>query len=173
MTEYELADLYTKYYSDTYRFAFSFTYESESAKDIVSDSWMKIVKNIKVQMDSSNIVSINKSFIMLIVRNTSIDYLRKEKLRKHVDIAEIDFKENLESNIREDNTEKEFDRALFLKSFLENMKSLGEVQQETIRLKFFSDFTNKEIAEIQKVGEKTVSSNISKALKKIKLVTNI
>lgn len=155
--------LYNKYIDRGYNFIYFRVKNEQVTQDIVSESWYKIFKNInKFNPEKEYQVSV---WIFRILRNTMFDYFKKNK--NCID----DWDENLKYIWWDDrevysNLDNEYYRNIFIKE----MKKLSNKEQEIITLRYFSDLKNKEIAKLFSIKEKTVSSLLSRWLKKLKYI---
>lgn len=139
-----------------FRFALRMLQNEEDAKDIVQDSLLKLwnkrkgLKNIKSY----------KSFAMTIVRNASIDLIRKRKN----DSVEPDLlieKENL-------NPENQLEVADQLRKVREIINKLNDQQKELIQMRDIEGLDYTEIQEITGLSINTIRVNISRARKEIR-----
>lgn len=143
--------LYELYFTPVFRYIYLRVRDKEEANDLVQTVFLKVftaLPNFKEQNKSS------LAYFFTVSRNTIIDYWRKKKEVKVDDFGAI-------AERIADNTESP------LKSFEENEsqnlihRALGEltnIQREVITLKFLSDLSNKEIAELLGKTEEAVRS---------------
>ncbi len=73
--DHSLSVLVDRYLADAYNFAFKLTNDSHIAEDITQESFMKAWKNIRKFIPGNSF----QSWLFSIIRNTSIDYLRKNR----------------------------------------------------------------------------------------------
>ncbi|WP_349409819.1 RNA polymerase sigma factor [Pseudalkalibacillus sp. SCS-8] len=71
--EMTIEDIYEKYYKDVYHFAIYFTNNRNEAEDITQDTFIKAMRTIKTVKDPGKV----KVWILMIAKNTAIDYSRK------------------------------------------------------------------------------------------------
>lgn len=155
--------LYKRYVQKTYFFVRSKVNTTEVAEDLCSEIWFKILHNIKDFTPKKNYHV--PAWIFRIARNHIIDFYRTHK---EINVGETFFAFVADEN---DAHESVFDQHINKRFLFEEIKKLPPKEQEIIMLKYFSNLKNKEIAEILKIGEKTVSSSHSKALKKLRKKT--
>lgn len=152
--------LYRKYMPKVYAYIASRTNNIQEAEDLTSDVWLKILKKI----DSFNPKHEHSfsAWIFTITKHHLIDYYRKNN---NIPITSCELEETISNNI---NMNRDIDNKILEKKFKKILTSLPPKQAESIRLKYFGGLKNKEIAVLQNISEKTVASNLTRALKKIK-----
>jgi len=152
--------LYEKYFDKTYNFVYFKVKNKEVSEDLISESWMKIIKKIdKFNPEKEHQVSV---WIFTVVRNHMFDYFKKNN---HTIENSEEVLEFLESEWEK--FSKKIDEEMFRKTIIYELEKLSKQEAEIIRLKYFSDLKNKEISKILKIKEKSVSWVISKWLKKL------
>ena len=132
-----------------YRTAFSYVKNKEDALDIVSETVYKTYISLKKIKEPKYFYT----YLQRILINTAIDFLRKKK-----DTAEI------KEDILADKAESE--------SYIDlkhSVDSLGGDYKTIIIMKYFQDFTLKEIGDILGCPLGTVKSRLHKALSILKL----
>lgn len=155
--------LYKRYVQKTYRFVRSKVNSKEVAEDLCSEIWFKILHNIKDFTPKKNYHV--PAWIFRIARNHIIDFYRTQK---EINVGETFFAFVADEN---DTYESVFDQHINKRILFDEIKKLPPQEQEIIMLKYFSNLKNKEIAETLTIGEKSVSSSLSKALKKLRKKT--
>lgn len=89
-------ELITFYYPFVFKFLIKLVCDSEITKDLVQDTFLKLIKNIdqfKIQGKASF-----STYLITIARNTYIDYLRKNKELQEMDIDNLPDKISFETN---------------------------------------------------------------------------
>lgn len=132
-----------------YKTAFSYVKNKEDALDIVSETVYKTYISLKKIKEPKYFYT----YLQRILINTAIDFLRKKK-----DIVEI--KEDMLAD------KAERDTNIDLKN---SVDSLDEDYKAIIIMKYFQDFTLKEIGDILDCPLGTVKSRLHKALSILKL----
>ncbi len=138
--------------------AYWYTRDSELAKDIVQDSWIKAIGKIRKLRDPNKF----GSWIMTIVTRHSLDLLKKkqQELGKKKEIWNTGGTGPLESG-KEQNLE--------LMSILKlAIEELSPDHQLVLRLFYLQEFTLKEISEILNLSAGTVKSRLYHAREKLK-----
>lgn len=150
--------LYEKYADKIYVFVVGRIQNAADAEDILSLIWEKILvhlKNFEGSLEDSF-----KCWIFTIARNTIYRYYREHSPEKRFINLTTDlnlFQLDPEGCV--DFFEKEKIRKL--------IERLPQKQKLAVHLKYFNDLKNKEIALHLNQSEKTVASNLSRALKKL------
>jgi len=132
-------------------FAYKLTHDTDSAKDVVQDSWISIQKGIYKLKSPSKL----SSWMFRVTYNKSIDYLRKKGKHEQTELT---------SDISEAHEESE-ERWLGVEQIL---KRLPADQKVILTLFYLEEHSVKEIAEILDLKEATVKSRIFYAREKLK-----
>ncbi len=136
-----------------YRLAYSYTRESASAEDVVSDSIVKALSNIETLQKLEAV----KPWFFRILVNTALSYLRKEKR-----IVYFERPEEMEQILpgKEDSSD------LMIAEFLEML----EPKYKTVLiLRFFEDMSLKEIADVTGESINTVKTRLYRGLKLLRI----
>lgn len=150
--------LYDAYVGRIYQYLLRRVGDVSDAEDLTSQTWEKAL--LKIHSMRSEDVSGFLAWIFSIARNELKQYFRGGKSKMSDELPE-----GLEdlSKGPVDLLKDQFDGA-FLRDCL---SALPKKQRESVELKYFGDLRNKEIALILKISEKTVASNLSRALKSL------
>jgi RNA polymerase sigma-70 factor (ECF subfamily) len=153
-------ELYKLHLEPIYQFIFFRVKSREIAEDLTSSTWEKILKGI-VSFKSNNEAAF-RAWIFQIARNTVFEHYRqKNELPLNEEALAIKSEEALPSQEVQTKENSEEIRCL--------IEALPDAQKEIVIMKFFSDLKNKEIAKILEISEKTVASNLSRALATLEL----
>lgn len=137
-----------------YVIAYSYVKEKEEALDIVSETVIKAYRSINKLKKPE----LFKSWIVKICINTSIDHYKKMKnISYFADITEIKEQEDKLVN-NEEGLE-----------VIEAVKALDLKYRRIVFLKYYNDFTIKEIGEILNMPIGTVKTYLNKALKQLRV----
>ncbi len=120
------------------------------AEDIVQYAFLKIIKHIEKL--SNMPYNELKGYIVLIIRNLSIDYIRKSKQENTVSIENMDCANN-EEEISVENIAM---AKLELGEVKENLKNMDDKYSLPLVLKYSLGFSHAEIAEMLDVSAETV-----------------
>lgn len=156
--EISFSKLYNIYFAKVYSFTGCFIHSNESRKEVVSDVFITIWNN------RSKLPAINsfESYLFIITRNKSVDYLNKYKLTPAY-ISEFSFEIIEEADTPE--------HKLVYKELEEYINKSVRELPERCKLIFLMSrdegFTYKEIADILSLSESTVNGQMVIALKKL------
>lgn len=149
------AKLYEIHVESVYQYCAYRTDTSEEAEDLTSEVWENALMHINELKSDHPIVF--KGWLFKIAKNCVYKHWKKKKTTGLGEEAERIQSEEL-------NPEQKSRRANEAEELRRLVKALAPQQQETIALHFFSGLRNKEIARILDISEKTVASNLSRAL---------
>lgn len=133
MEEFEI--IYDTYFKDLYKFILSLARNTTVAEDIVQETFMKALKNIKNLKDSTKI----KPWLFQIAKNTYLTYVSKNAKNISIDEIEIAAFHNEETEFLNKDTVKR------VRKLLHKMK---EPYKEVFYLRIFANLSFQEIAEI-------------------------
>ena len=157
------AELYRLHFQSTYNYiAFRLHNEMET-EDLVSQSWELVLKNITNLKSNHPIVF--RAWLFTILRNTLQKYFIAKP--KNTTLPLEDYSEKLSTP----NADSPLVKALKNDQIVQMgifINALPEKQKELIILHFGSDLRNKEIAKILNISEKTVASNLCRALETLR-----
>ncbi len=148
------ANLYQQHVEIVYRFFLVRCGNKEESEELTSDTWEIVVK--KLHSLRSNEIAAFRCWLFQIAKN-----LLKNKWRKN-EIKTVSFEDFLQ-NRGEVSYDEEFSFDDMGALWVE-VEKLSPKQKEVVKLRFASDLKNKEIAELTGQSEKTVASNLSRAL---------
>jgi RNA polymerase sigma-70 factor (ECF subfamily) len=131
--EFEI--LYDKYFRDVYRFILSLSKNPAVAEDVVQDTFIKALKDIKNLRDDTKV----KSWLFQIAKNTYLTHVSKSI--KTISIGEVEIVSPKDEDV--DFLNK--DTAKQIRKLLHGMK---EPYKEIFYLRVFAGVPYKEIAEI-------------------------
>ena len=146
--------LFFEFFSSLCVFAHRYIDDWATCEDIVQDTFFKIWKNRK----SIEISTSSRNFLITSVRNSCIDYLRKQDLVRVWQEREVLEKSKYTPDDLYSHIELEQMLSAALEKLPENIRNVFELNR-------FEGKSYKEIAEQQGISVKTVEAHISKALK--------
>ncbi len=155
-----MALLVKRWHAKLCKHAYWYTYDIEISKDIVQDSWNKILLKIGSLKDPNSF----GSWALTIVTRNAINWLRKHK-KEIAHLKEYQDQYNTEKtsgNI--DNTES------VLVLLKKEIKKLPNEQQVVLNLFYLEEYSVKQISEIVDVSAGTVKSRLFTAREKLKLI---
>ncbi len=150
------SELYYAHVKITYNYLYSRLQDSQQSEDLTSEIWENILKNISKL--KTNKEAGFKCWLFTIVRNTFYTHLKNKK-KEHHSPHPLDHEETPDQLLQDQ------ENKAHLKIIID---ALPHQQKEIVHLHFFADLKNKEIASILKISEKTVASNLSRALDTLK-----
>ena len=150
--------LYVHHYKMMYRVARASTESVQEAEDAVSDACVSLIKVIDdLKRFESNVL---EGYIVSTVKNAAYSLYRKKKVRKEVSTSD-DFHTN---SMEDEHTPDE--GVLWectIAELMEAMEKLSDADQTAVRMKYFQNSTDEEIANILGVQAITVRSRLTRA----------
>lgn len=154
------AELYDSYFPQLYGFVLKRIGQKEVTEDIVSVVFIKVFTHLNgyKKKDCSF-----KSWLYRIAVNAIIDHHRKHSVKKEITVEE--FPEIVDDNQDQEQMLRKMENQKIVQSLLDEMPS---AYQKILQLKFFSELSNLEIAEVLDVSPNNVGVLLYRALKKFK-----
>ncbi len=156
----QFAALYDRYFDEIYRYVLRRVSDRETAQDLVSQTFYDALAHIK------NFEWRGFSFgcwLYKIAHNNILKWYRTEQKKGHTDIEEgyeiPDTQKGLHEQVVVKENQDEVQAAL---------AQLDPEEREILRLKFFEEMSNIEIAEIMGVSANHIGVKIFRALKRFK-----
>lgn len=147
---------YDDFNDDIFRFTYLKTKNRDMALDITQETFTKAWEYIEAGKEIGHM----RGFLYQIARNLVIDHYRKKSTSSLDSLAESGFDPS--------GDEKEEIDDFAIKEALEIIEGLDPKYKEPITLRYIEDMTVKEIAEILKEAENTISVRIHRGLEKIR-----
>ena len=154
--------IYNENYLRMYHIALSILKNPASAEDAVHEAFLSIAKNFKIYSKLS--CREMEGLCVTIVKNKTIDQFRYQKR----------FSDEVLENLVLYNEYAEFEPERHYQNKQESakihniLKKLPEILRMTVDLKYFYDYSNKEIAKIMNVPVKTIEMRLYRAKIKIR-----
>lgn len=150
--------LYEKYHKLMYALAYNILKHHEDAEDAVIESWEKIIRHLdKVsEIDCQE----TKSFLVIVVERTSIDYYRKNKKRSTVQVLMDEYEESPYFATK--------DKALENSELYQVIRNVPKKYSEVLILHYVNGFTGKEIGSLLGIKEDAVMARLSRGRKRLK-----
>lgn len=149
--------LFYDFFSPLCVFAYRYVEDKATCEDLVQDTFFRIWKNRK----SLDIHTSARNFMLTVVRNSCLDWLRKQAVEK---LWEEKFLEESEEETSDLYTTVELEHLLN-----QALDKLPEQISSTFRSNRFEGKTYTEIAVDKNISVKTVESYMSKALKLLRV----
>lgn len=142
---------------ELYRYILLKTRNITFTEDVISESFKKAFINIH-QYKQDNF----RAYMYKIVRNTMIDYIRKDskvKVTKRVSSLIIDLKQNIEKNVID---------SMELERVLECLEMIDEHQRHVVQLRFIEGYSSKDVAFVLGKSNNNIRVIQTRAIRKIK-----
>lgn len=154
-----LTVLYTENKQRMYNIAFKLLGNKSDAEDAVSEAFLKIIGKIN---KISKITADERAFyIVIIVKNTALDMLRKRSRMNEVSIDDF-------YDIRDERSSFEQTMSnVGCDEIKDCLMQLEENDYEALYLKLFMECTNREIAELLNIGQGAARQRVSIARRRL------
>ncbi len=156
--------LFEQYYSKMLAVSMRYAQNSDQAKDILQDGFIKVFDNLGKFNRSGSL----EGWIRRIIVNTAIDMIRKEKrsllVANSEDQLDASGGEWDEEPIETDETELSVD------DVMEAMQQLSPAYRTVFNMFVIEEMAHKEIAEKLGISEGTSKSNLAKARRNLKKI---
>lgn len=152
-------DLYESYYRLMLYVAIGILHNQEEAEDAVQEACISIAKNIKkIEKPCSK----SKNLCVLIVKNKCIDILRKKEKAPTVSFEEAIIESNSDDALEillKKESEEHIQRAI---------ARLSEKKRVVLQLRYFHEYSQKEIAELLGIPVNTVNMELYRGKQELK-----
>lgn len=146
--------VFNEYYASLTRFSYSLIKDQDKAESLAQEVFIKFWEKREKLTDIDNLLL----YLMAMVRNQSIDYLRKEKANSRVYL-------NIRPEESANTTEEQVSKNEFEERLLQTILKLHERCRMAFEMSRFEGFTNKEIALKMEISVKAVEALIGRSLK--------
>lgn len=146
--------IFNEYYNSLTRFSFSFVKDQSKAEGIVQEVFIKLWEKRSCLVNVDNLFS----YLMTMVRNQSIDHLRKEK-------SQMKVYKNITTEESVNTTEEQISRNEFEEKLLLTIYKLPERCRIAFEMSRFDGCSNREIAQKMQISIKGVEALIGRSLK--------
>ena len=154
--------LYDKFFDQIYRYVYRRVSDKDTVNDLVSQTFYDALAHIKSFEWRGYSFS---SWLYKIAHNNVLKWYREQGKIKIVDLAEgqeiVDTQTNVVQGAHDQESKDEIQAIL---------SKLDYEERELIRLKFFEEASNIEIAEIMGLSANHIGVKVFRALKKVKLL---
>ncbi|MBD0384374.1 RNA polymerase sigma factor [Paenibacillus sp. WST5] len=158
--DYILLDLMANYGNDVWNFAYFLTRSSDAADDLSQDVFLSVYDRIYSFRGECTM----KSWILTITRNKSLNYLKKQLIRKILPVKTVPHGGTVQSA-----ESQLFDR-METKRIWSAVIQLPRKFREVVILDAHYGLTDKEIAELLNISQGTVKSRLHRARTKITVI---
>jgi len=163
--------LFDLYYDKVLNYVFRRVLNAEYAKDITSNTFLKVLKNLD-QFEWRNGPFSFSGWIFKIATNEVNQYFRKQN-RYKLTIDDPDFKELGDDNKIAEEIEKKIDNDKYLLILNKAIKQLKPIYQDIIHLKYFEDMSYEEISQVLNKNESTIRVYSKRAKEELKSILEV
>jgi RNA polymerase sigma-70 factor (ECF subfamily) len=157
-------EMYDKLYRKLFLFAKSLIGNTEEARDIVSESFIKLwaQKNTFSNMGHLQV------YFYTVIKNSCIDYLRKDKLRTKLENQLIQ-----SGALHENVIERKYQEAELVQILYERINNLPERMQQVFKLTYLEGYSRAEVAQMLNLSENTIRNTNAAAMKALRLTLGV
>ena len=152
-------ELYELHVDEVYRYLFFKVKDADLADDLTSQIWEKVLQHLSGFNEEHP--KAFRAWLFRIARNALLDHLRLKSSQNEP----LEWHEHLCGE--GENFAQWLDLKDFNDDFLKVLPELSPRERDLVELKYLVELRNQEIAELTKLSEKSVSSYLSRALKKL------
>ena len=153
----QFEDIYRQYKNRMYKFAISILHNNEDAEDVVQQSFLTIANNFdKIKSFSCHEMN---SYIVIIVRNTSINLYNKNKRNSE---------RSTELNQEQTAVEVDFFNNIDYEHLVQIISGLPLIYKEILLLRYVEEFTVKQISAMLGISIDNVRKRTERAKKLLK-----
>lgn len=157
-------EVYNKLYRKLFLFANSLIANTEEARDIVTESFIKLWSHDNHFSNLSHI----QVYLYAVIKNACIDYLRKGKMK-----ARIENRLVKEEHITENVIEKKYQEAELVQILYDRINQLPDRMQQVFKLTYLDGFSRTEIAQMLNLSENTIRNTNAAAMKALRLTLGV
>lgn len=155
--EFAFVSLYNRYKGPVYAFCYKMLLDSDAAKDVMQETFLRVYENRDRLMKSGAF----KSWLFTIARNQCLNWLRKSG--RHVALSEEEYELPPTTDTPFTRMEKS-EQVRFVTQFLE---SLRPEYREVLILREYQNLSYEEIAAVTRSSLSAVKSRLFKARRKL------
>jgi RNA polymerase sigma-70 factor (ECF subfamily) len=165
------SELFDLYYDKVLNYVFRRVLNTEYAKDITSNTFLKVLKNLD-QFEWRNGPFSFSGWIFKIATNEVNQYFRKQN-RYRLTIDDPDFKELGDDNKVAEEIEKKIDNDKYLLILNKAIKQLKPIYQDILHLKYFEDMSYQEISQVLQKNESTIRVYSQRAKEELRAILEV
>ena len=154
--------LVDRYQNKVYSYIMMLVRDRQLADDLFQDTFLKIIRTIKggAYKEEGKFIQ----FAMRIAHNLIIDYFRKEKRLPMVDPTKEDYDMLANARMKDPSVEERIITEQIYDDLRKMIDRLPDEQREVLNLRFYSDMSYKEIADVTNVSINTALGRMRYAL---------
>lgn len=157
-------EVYNKLYRKLFLFANSLIANTEEARDIVTESFIKLWSQENYFSNMSHL----QVYFYTVIKNACIDYLRRDKLK-----AKIENRLVKEEHITENVIEKKYQEAELVQILYDRINQLPDRMQQVFKLTYLDGFSRTEVAQMLNLSENTIRNTNAAAMKALRLTLGV
>jgi len=157
--------IYKMFYGKMMAICRRYTKNSDQAKDILQDGFIKVFKNI----DKFNFEGSFEGWVRRIIVNTAIDFTRKAK-NDYLLMNENQSIDDFDEDLLDEDDEEPYENPLKVGDVIEGMNKLSKAYRTVFNLYVFDNYTHQEIADALNISVGTSKSNLAKARANLKKI---
>jgi RNA polymerase sigma-70 factor, ECF subfamily len=158
------AEVVERYQTKLFVYIYRLIGNKEEAEDLLQDVFVKAYKNLN-SYDTKRKFS---SWIYRIAHNESVNFIKRKSLKRFISLETVtSTKDKLDSSSEEEGADKAWLRKEVSKEVSDAMKKLPFKYNQVLTLRYYSDQSYEEIAEILGKPVNTVGTLINRAKKKL------
>ncbi len=159
------ARLVERFADRVYRFLLAMTKDSETARDLTQETFLKIHRVIAEGHDSEH----GDAYVLTVARNTALSWFRRQSVEKrHLTLVPEEELETLAPPGAADNPARELDRTELRTALLEALATLSEELRAVFLLSEVEGLSYAEIADIVGCPPGTVASRKHNAVMRLR-----
>ena len=154
--------LVDRYQNKVYSYIMMLVRDRQLADDLFQDTFLKIIRTIKggAYKEEGKFIQ----FAMRIAHNLIIDYFRKEKRLPMVDPTKEEYDMLANARMKDPSVEERIITEQIYDDLRKMINRLPDEQREVLNLRFYSDMSYKEIADVTNVSINTALGRMRYAL---------
>lgn len=161
-------ELFDLYYDKVLNYVFRRVLNTEYAKDITSNTFVKVLKNLNQFEWRSGPFSFS-GWIFKIATNEVNQYFRKQNRYKLI-IDDPNFKELGGNNKLAEEIEKKIDNDKHLLILNKAIRQLKPIYQDILHLKYFEEMSYEEISQVLNKNESTIRVYSKRAKEELRII---
>lgn len=157
-------ELYEIYFPKVYGFVAGKINDRDMAEDLVSEIFIKILEGLPRYRYKGAPFG---AWVFMIVKNHLKDYYTKAKKRSAGNMEDVEW---IKDEDLDRNPAKKAERENLKQNLIKCFSVLSKTEEEVVRLKYFAELSNQEIADTLQLSANHVGVILFRSLKKLKKV---
>lgn len=157
-------EVYDKLYRKLFFFAKSLIGNTEEARDIVTESFIKLWAQKSTFSNMGHL----QVYFYTVIKNACIDYLRRDKLRTKIEYQLIQ-----SGALTENAIERKYQEAQLIQLLYERINRLPERMQQVFKLTYLEGYSRAEVAQMLNLSENTIRNTNAAAMKALRLTFGV